>query len=203
MREQKATHNLNSDEINGVIASCRQNDPKAQRALIQQYYGYVKSICLRYTSGDQDADEILNDSFLKILSNIRLYDVAQPFKSWVRKITVNTAIDHYRKSLRKVDNDSIENLQVVEVGYNILDQISAEEILAMVRKLTPAYRMVFSMYVLDGYSHKEIAGMLGIHEGTSKSNLQDARKKLQLMILKHNPDLFNAYALKNSTTNEE
>lgn len=203
MREQKTTHNLNNEELNGIIASCRRNDSKAQRALIQQYYGYVKSICLRYTSDDQDADEILNDSFLKVLSHINLYDSAQPFKSWVRKITVNTAIDHYRKMLREVEKDSIDNLQIAETDVNIIERISAEEILAMVRRLSPAYRMVFSMFVLDGYSHKEIAEMLGIQEGTSKSNLQDARRKLQGMIMKHNPGLYNAYAMKNSTRNEE
>lgn len=203
MREKKGTHNLNYDELPEVIDACMHNDPQAQRVIIRKYYGYVKSICLRYTSNDQDAEEILNDSFLKILSHLDQYDANQPFKSWVRKVAVNTAIDHYRRNLRKIETEGLGNIQAAEVEMSILDQISAEEILAMVRRLTPAYRMVFSLFVIDGYSHKEIAEKLGIREGTSKSNLQDARKKLQLMILEQNPDMYYAYEMKNTTSNEE
>jgi RNA polymerase sigma-70 factor (ECF subfamily) len=175
----------------------------AQRALIKHYFGYVKSICLRYSNDDQDADEILNDSFLKVFSNLLKYDKSQPFKGWIRTITVNTAIDHYRKSIRIPENESIDNLQVFDLDADIIDQLSAEEILQMVRSLTPAYRMVFSLYAIEGYSHKEIAEFLGIKEGTSKSNLQDARRKLQAMMFKQNPTLYSAYEMKKSTRDEE
>jgi len=186
-----------------LIAACTLSDPAAQRLLIQQYFGYVKSICMRYSSSNQDADEIINDTFLKVFSNLDKYDVNQPFKGWIRTIAINTAIDHYRKNLKQPFFDSIDNLQIYDINHDIINSISVEEILSMVRELSPMYRMVFSMFVIDGYSHKEIAEKLGIKEGTSKSNLQDARKKLQSLILKRNPALFFAYDVKNSTHDNE
>lgn len=193
----------NNSEIIEVIAACLRNDPRGQRMLIQRFYGYVKSICLRYSSDNDDAEEILNDSFMKVFQHLKTYREDQPFKAWLRSITVNTAIDHYRKRLRVPDRESVDDLQIVDIQEDIISKMSAEEILSMVRKLSPMYRMVFSMFVMDGYTHREIAEQLGISEGTSKSNLNDARKKLQSMILKLNPTLYAAYELKNSTRNEE
>jgi len=200
--KEPGRNNFGPGNLDEIIAACRQNDSKAQHALIRLYFGYVKSICLHYSSNDHDANELVNDSFLKILRNIKSYDPGQPLKGWIRSVTVNTAIDYYRKSLRQPLTERMEDFPEEAVSESILGQISADEILAMVRQLTPAYRMVFSMYVLDGYSHKEIAERLGIREGTSKSNLQDARHRLQAMILKHNPALYAAYEMKKSTPNE-
>lgn len=185
-----------------VVTACREKNPMAQRALIRQYYGYVKSIALRYSSNDQDADEILNDSFLKVFQNLDRYDDAQPFKTWLRTIAVNTAIDYYRKQLKEPVWQDTEKIQMPDIGEDVLSRISATEILQLIRNLTPVYRMVFTLYVIDGYTHKEIAEKLGIKEGTSKSNLQDARRKLQNMILKINPALYFAYELKTLRKNE-
>jgi len=185
-----------------VVAACRANNPKAQRALIRLYYGYVKSIALRYSSDDQDADEILNDTFLKVFRKLQQFDVNQPFKAWIRTIAVNTAIDYYRKHLSEPVHQEIGLLPVPDMKEDVLSRISASEILNLVRKLSPVYRMVFTLYAIDGYSHKEIAEKLGIREGTSKSNLQDARHRLQKMILKVNPNLYFAYELKSLRTNE-
>lgn len=186
-----------------IIAVCTLNDPMAQRMLIKQYFGYVKSICLRYSSNNQDAEEIINDVFFKAFSNLDKYDDHHPFKGWIRTIAINTAIDYYRKNLRQPIIENIENFQIGDLNYDIINSISAEEILDMVRELSPMYRMVFSMFVIDGYSHKEISEKLGIKEGTSKSNLQDARKKLQAIILKRNPTLYYAYGINKSTQDEE
>lgn len=193
----------NSEKLNAIIAACKAGDTKSQRALIQYFIGYVKSICLRYSSNNEDAEEMINDTFMKVFSNIDRYTSGQSFKAWIRTITVNTAIDRYRKNIRQPIFEKIENVQKEDVNQDIIESISADEILEMVRQLTPGYRIVFSMYAIDGYTHKEIAQKLGISEGTSKSNLQDARRKLKAMILKHNPGLFYAYELKNTTTNEE
>lgn len=195
--------NFNPDDLNSVIAACRHNDSKAQRALVKLFYGYVKSISLRYTSDSEAAEEILNDSFLKAFINLHKYDDKQAFKAWLRTITVNTAIDHYRKSINQSDYQDYEQVQVADITEDIISYLTAEEILSMVRQLSPAYRMVFTLYVIDGYTHREIAEMLGIREGTSKSNLQDARRKLQTMILKANPNLYAAYELKTLRTNED
>lgn len=169
-----------------VIASCRSGNAAAQHALIKLYYGYVKNIARRYSSDLLSVEEIINDSFLKVLTNLDKYDDKQSFKKWMATITINTAIDYYRKELKIPEHNSPYDVHLPDMNEDIISRISAEEILSLVGQLSPAYRMVFSLYVIDGYSHREIAGMLGIQEGTSKSNLMDARRKLQTMILNRN-----------------
>ena len=193
---------FNPDDTSSLIEACMENDPVAQKLLVEKYYAYAKSIGLRYASDPESAKEIVSDSFLKVFNNLNKYDHSQSFQTWLRAIVVNTAIDYYRKNLKKLQEVTSEIPDRIDLNEDILYRISAREILGLIQKLSPAYRMVFSLYVLDGYTHKEIAEMLGISEGTSKSNLQDARKKLQAMILKFNPNLLPAYALKNLRHNE-
>ncbi len=193
----------NPEEPESVVAACKRDDPSAQRALVKLFYGYVKTIALRYSSDNQTADDILNESFLKVFNNLQKYDEKQAFKGWLRTIVVHTAIDFYRKSNQFPDYENLDNVHLADLNEDAISSISAEEILALVQKLSPAYRMVFSLYVIEGYTHKEIAEKLGIKEGTSKSNLQDARKKLQSMILKSNPNLYTAYALKTVRNHED
>lgn len=193
---------FDADDTPSLVAACLKNHPVAQKELIRQYYGYAKSICLRYSSDDQSSEEILNDSFLKVFNNLHRYDNSHHFKTWLRAIVVNTAIDYYRKSINQLKTTEYDGNEFFDVKEDVLSKISAEEILALVRKLSPVYRMVFTLYVIDGYTHKEIAEMLGIKEGTSKSNLQDARHRLQAMILKVNPQLYRAYEIKNLRPNE-
>ncbi len=191
-----------SDDSDSVIAACKSDDPMAQRALIKLFYTFVKSISLRYASDSQLAEEIVNDSFLKVFNNLGKYDEKQAFKGWLRTIVVNTAIDYYRKSNQQPEYENVDNVLIIDINEDVISRISAEEILSLVQNLSPSYRMVFSLYVLDGYTHKEIAEKLGIKEGTSKSNLQDARKKLQTMILKLNPNIYTAYELKTLLNDE-
>lgn len=202
MKFFRGKSDFDPDDTVSVIAACKRNDASAQRALIKLYYGYVKSISLRYSSDNELADEILNESFLKVFNNLERYDEKQAFKGWLRTIVVNTAIDYYRKNIQQPDYESLENVYLADLNEDVISQISAEEILGLVRRLSPVYRTVFSLYVLDGYTHKEIAAKLGIKEGTSKSNLQDARKNLQSMILKLNPNIYAAYELKTLPNNE-
>jgi len=203
MKLLRGKSDFNPDEPESVIAACKRDNPSAQRALIRLFYGYVKSISLRYSSDNDLADEILNDSFLKVFNNLNKYDEKQAFKGWLRTIVVNTAIDYYRKSNQAPVYEDLNNVHVADITEDAVSRLSSEEILELVRKLSPAYRTVFSLYVIDGYTHKEIAEKLGIKEGTSKSNLQDARLKLQSMILKLNPNLYSAYELKTLPQNEE
>jgi len=185
-----------------MVAACKRNNPAAQRALIRLFYGYVKSISLRYSGNDQDAEEILNDSFLKVFSHLDQYNEQQPFKSWLRTIAVNTAIDAYRRNARNPEFQDLEFVQVTDVSEDIISSLSAGEILALVRSLTPAYRTVFTLYVIDGYTHREIAVKLGITEGTSKSNLRDARIRLQSLIIKSDINYNTAYELKTLPSDE-
>ena len=177
-------------------------NPYAQKALIKLFLGFVKSISLRYVTNREESEEILNDVFLKVFNNLHKYDPTQPFKAWLRTIVVHTAIDYYRKNQKYQLQIDIDEIDAVDFNPDIISKISSEEIMTMIQQLPPAYRMVFTLYVVEGYNHREIADLLNIKEGTSKSNLQDARKKLQKMILVAYPQLYYVYELRNLRINE-
>lgn len=184
---------FNEQDLPSVLEACKIGNAQAQRCLIRQFAGYAKSISVRYAATFEEAEEIVNDGFLKVFLNLHSYDAAQPFKAWFRTIVINTAIDYYRKNLKWQGQVSLDDLEVTDWSNDILSDISAQEILVLIQKLPPAYRIVFTLFVIEGYSHKEIAGMLGIQEGTSKSNLRDARRKLQAMIKLNFPHLYQLY----------
>lgn len=187
---------FSEDDLNSIISACLAENQQAQKVLIKLFLGYAKSICLRYASCNEEAEEILNDGFLKVFTNLKKYNESQPFKAWLRTIMVNTAIDYYRKNRKYANAVEIDTVEVTDLSEDVISKISADEILELIRQLPPAYRMVFTLYVIDGYNHREIAELLGIKEGTSKSNLQDARRKLQVMIKNAYPHLHLAYAVK-------
>ncbi|GLU54381.1 DNA-directed RNA polymerase sigma-70 factor [Dyadobacter frigoris] len=189
----KRKNHFSEQDLSSVILACKERNPQAQRCLIRQFTGYAKSISLRYAANIQEAEELINDGFLKVFVNLEKYDHSQPFKAWLRKIMINTAIDYYRKNQKWHEQVSMEGVEISDCSSDILSEISAQEILTLVQRLPPAYRMAFTLFVIDGFSHKEIADMLGIQEGTSKSNLRDARRKLQAMIKIYYPHLYQLY----------
>jgi RNA polymerase sigma-70 factor, ECF subfamily len=193
---------FNEQDLSSILDACKDGNAPAQRLLIRQFAGYAKSISLRYAASFEEAEEIVNECFLKVFLNLNSYDKAQPFKAWFRTIAINTAIDYYRKNIKGRGQLSLDELDVPDWTNDVLSEISAAEILTMVQSLPPAYRMVFTMFAIDGYSHKEIADMLGIQEGTSKSNLRDARRKLQNMIKLNFPHLYQLYNWPNKGINE-
>lgn len=145
------------------------------------------SITLRYADSREQGAAILNDAFMKVFNNIKTFDTDREFKPWLRKIIINTAINHYHKNKREREMEFSQ----FEIHENNLGQketitssISYQEIINMVQQLTPAYRTVFNLHVIEGFTHKEIADMLGIAEGTSKSNLAKAKKNLQAILEK-------------------
>ncbi len=131
-----------------------------------------------------DVEEMVNDGFIRVFSNLSKFDSSRSFKSWLRAIFINSCIDHYRKNKSFAMTSSLDDAMEYELEYQttVIDDMAAEDLLALIQDLTPVYRMVFTLYVVEGYNHREIADMLGIQEGTSKSNLRDARKKLQQMV---------------------
>ncbi|AFK04689.1 RNA polymerase, sigma-24 subunit, ECF subfamily [Emticicia oligotrophica DSM 17448] len=193
---------FSEDNLESVIKACINNNSQAQRTLIKLHLGFAKSICSRYSSNDQEVEEMVNDGFLKIFNNLSKYDASQPFKAWVRTIMINTAIDYYRANKKYQLHVAIDEVEITDFDDDVISKLSTEEIMSLVRKLTPMYRMVFMLYVIEGYKHKEIAEQLGIQEGTSKSNLQDARIKLQEMIRIHYPHLFDIYSSRKNKLNE-
>lgn len=151
------------------------------------------AICDRYAGKMDDAIEILNDGFLKVFKEIHHYqpaytDVVSSFKGWVRKIMVYTAIDHYRKNQKHKMVTQLDPLeyQMATTSANAVDKLSYDEIIRAIQDLSPGYRTVFNLFVIDGLSHDEIADKLDISTGTSKSNLSKARKQLQKILYKLN-----------------
>ncbi|MCB0585975.1 MAG: RNA polymerase sigma factor [Phaeodactylibacter sp.] len=178
-------HAEDASDLRPVLMGCRKRQRGSQHELYRHFYAYGMSITIRYADNEDEAIQILNDSFMKVFSNIKKFDLEKPFKPWFRKIVVNTAINYVRKQKkfkREVQMDEAGN---ISTGEDILSRISYMELMAMVQSLTTAYRTVFNMYVIDGFKHEEIANMLGISVGASKSNLSKARSKLREMIQKN------------------
>lgn len=167
-------------DIVNIIDGCKQWKRGSQEELYRQFYGYAMAICLRYANHKDEAVEILNDGFLKIFMHISTYDTSRPFKSWLARIMANTAIDHLRAQKRLLFAEDINKVyDLGSGGEDALDKISADELIKLVQELPPAYRTVFNLYVMEGFQHQQIADMLGISEGTSKSNLFKAKRILK------------------------
>lgn len=140
-------------------------------------------VCLRYSRTREEAIEILNDGFVKIFTKLNKYTKGLSFKGWLRKIMINVAIDYFRRNEKHYRGVDISYVRYEEVSASALDQLSEKEIIEAVQQLPPSYRMVFNLYVIEGYKHEEIAQQLNISIGTSKSNLAVARNKLQKKLL--------------------
>lgn len=175
MQQERLLLEQNSLLIEGCIRGERQAQSKLYTLLNQKMF----VVCLRYAKNREEAEEILQEGFIKVFEFIHQYKFAGSFEGWVRKIMVNCALQKYRsKKLHAVvdiDPATIENIG----NENIISQIGTKELLKMVQQLSPSYRMVFNLYVFEGMKHREIAEHLKISEGTSKSNLSDARAILQ------------------------
>ena len=165
-----------------VLTGIKQGDRKCQEMLYRQFHSYGMGICLRYSSTREEAVEILNDGFMKVFLKIDQYDTAKPFAAWFRKILINSAINYYKKNIKHNHNglDTIPDPPTYQ--YDILDQLSYKEIVQLIGDLPLAYRTVFNLYVIEGYKHDEIADLLNISIGTSKSNLSRARANLREML---------------------
>ena len=162
-----------------IIENCRKGDRNSQRVLYEHYYGYAMQICLRYTSNKEEAMEVLNDGYLKIFQKIDRYDPDLPFKNWIRRIFTNAAIDHFRKNQKRPRFTDLEEVgEPVDESVGFVEVSSEVDILPILQKLSPRYRIVFNLYVMEEYKHHEIAELLGISVGTSKSNLLRAKHKL-------------------------
>ncbi len=175
-----------NDEERELIQACVLRERWAQRELYERYYSPLMAVCLRYAKGENEAMDILHESFIKIFRNIGKYRPGTSLGAWMRRITVNTAIDYYRRNTRRRTEDIEQAYHVGTSDPDAVSQCTEQEILAAVQQLTPVYRTVFNLYVIEGYSHKEIAKVLEITESTSRSNLVKARMKLrELLTEKH------------------
>jgi len=184
---------LSAEELSLHVERCALNNRESQKKLYTSFYGYAMAVCDRYTNNQDDAIEILNDGFLKVFKEIYRYkpaytDVVSSFKGWLRKIMVYTAIDHFRKNHKHQFTTDLDNgvVQVASHAEDALDRISYEEIIRSIQDLTPGYRTVFNLFIIEGFTHEEISDKLGISIGTSKSNLAKARRQLQKILYRQN-----------------
>lgn len=169
------------DEIT-LIERCKKGKASAQRELYECFFNYAMSVALRYSQHRDEAIEVVNDAFLKVFNSLEQYDTAQLFKTWLRTIVVRTSIDQYRKNRKYYETESHLYVENDPVEPDVFSAFGSEEIMACVQKLPPSYRVVFVLYVVEGYKHHEIAQMLQVTEGTSKSNLAAARNKLKQLL---------------------
>jgi len=173
-------HLNNTDQ--DLRQGCMQQDRLAQQYLYKRYFGRLLGIAMRYTNSREDATDVLNQAFLKIFNSLHQYQETGPFLGWMAKIVFHTAIDHVRhiQTYRKVISYSVEADQSVE--NDVTDRLDAEDLYRLIQHITPASRTVFSLYVMDGYKHHEIAEMLGISVGTSKWHLSTARAAMKKQV---------------------
>ena len=165
-----------------LIAACRRKERWAQQELYETCYGKMMGVCMRYADSEDEALDLLHEGFMKVFRHIGKYQSGTSLNAWMRRIMVNTCIDAYRKKVRRRTEDIEEAHGLSSDDADAISQCSEREILEAIQQLSLAYRTVFNLYVIEGYSHKEIAGKLEISESTSRSNLVKARTKLKSLL---------------------
>ncbi len=175
-----------------IIKGCLRNDRASQKVLYENFYSKMLGICLRYSKSNDEAKDILHEGFMKVFENLKNFKANGSFEGWIRRIMVNTAIDHLRKNKQNylIVSTVYANEKATSVAEEMEDnelelRIDKEVILRAVQELTPAYRTVFNLYVIEEHTHKEIAALLDISEGTSKSNLSKAKFNLRKNLMHH------------------
>lgn len=165
--------------LENIVKGCQRQETKAQKELYDLFGRKMYGVCLRYAGNENDAQDILQEGFLKIFEKINQFGFKGSFEGWMRRIFVNTALEKYRGQY-KVINIQDGWREANDDGYeHIASSITAKELTELIQQLSPKYRTVFNLYAIEGYSHKEISELLNISEGTSKSNLSRARVILQ------------------------
>ena len=153
-----------------------------QELLYNRFSPKMYSVCLRYSGNAEDARDLLQEGFIKIFKNLSKYRGDGSFEGWIRRIFVNTSIEHFRKKVYLQDVTETQERTLEDKEWNVLDELAEKDIMKMIHQLSPGYKAVFNMHVIEGYSHKEIAEILGINEGTSKSQLARAKMVLKKMV---------------------
>jgi RNA polymerase sigma-70 factor (ECF subfamily) len=169
---------------NDLIEGCINGNRQMQYQLYERFASKMYGVCLRYAGNAAEAEDILQEGFIKVFNKIGSFRSEGSFEGWVRRIFVNTAIEHFRKKTYQQPITDYEENTIEGKYENVLDSMAEKDIIALVQQLSPGYRTVFNLYVIEGYTHKQIAEILGISEGTSKSQLSRAKLILQDMVQK-------------------
>lgn len=164
------------EKLKDIVKGCLKNDRQMQSELYKMFAPKMYGLCLRYTTNSHDAQDILQEGFIKVFENLDKFRWKGSFEGWMKRIFVNLALDKYRSKMSLLSlEDASETIELSNGELNALDSISEKEILGLIRQLPDQYRIVFNLYVIEGYSHKELSDMLNIAESTSRSNLARAK----------------------------
>jgi RNA polymerase sigma-70 factor (ECF subfamily) len=169
-----------------LVLACKRNDPKAQTAFYNLYKGRLLGICRRYARTEAEAEDIFQEAFIKIFKNLHVLEKIESVNSWVKSSVIRTAIDHYRQTVHDREQVSYDNIieNADSQDNNIFSMLNRDQILEVINTLPDGYRMIINLYLIDGYTHADIAEMLSISEGTSKSQLSRGRELLKKELLK-------------------
>lgn len=163
-----------------LIKGCIEGDRQMQEELYNRFSGKMYAVCLRYANNTEDAQDLLQEGFIKVYRNLHRFRAEGSFEGWIRRVFVNSSIEHYRKKSLQLSRVSDKEEGTIEdADVSALDNLAEKDIIQLIQELSPGYRTVFNLYVIEGYSHKEIGELMGISEGTSKSQLARARSILQ------------------------
>lgn len=178
---------------NELVQQCIAGNRRCQEMLYKKYASKMHGVCVGYVNDRDDAKDILQEGFIKVFTSLHRFEGKGSLEGWIRKIIVRTAIDFYRRSVKEQHIVDINDIKNLRVEISILEKIQAKELLELIHKLPAGTRIIFNLYVIEGYTHNEIAEMLKISSGTSKSQYSRARSILQNWIVKlYSPDKINA-----------
>lgn len=167
------------ENLEQIIEECKAGKQSAQSQLYRAFAPILYGVCMRYARDETDAEDVLHEGFVTIFNKIGQFAGKGSFEGWMKRIMVNIALERYRKRNRMHTVEDITIYDSKNVSEDLYAKINAGELMNLIKELPPRYKMVFNLYAIDGYNHKEIAEKMGIAEGTSKSNLARARKILQ------------------------
>lgn len=165
-----------------LIQGCMEGNAEMQRLLYERFSAKMYGVCLRYAESTEDANDVMQDAFIKVYRSLPKFRAEGSFEGWIRRIFINTSIEHYRKKVKLYYVTEVQENTIEDTELNALDSLATKDILNIVNELSPGYKQVFNLHVVEGYSHKEIADLLGITEGTSKSQLARAKGVLKKII---------------------
>lgn len=165
-----------------LIQGCKENNRLHQEALYRKYSRKVYGICLRYANSEMEAEDTMQEIFIKLFTRIQQYKPSGSFEAWVKRVSINYSIEVYRKNKRLVFVETYEGTYEETYDTTVLQELSAAEITKLINKLPEGYRMVFNLFAVEGYTHKDIAELMGISEGTSKSQFSRAKSHLVRML---------------------
>jgi RNA polymerase sigma factor (sigma-70 family) len=174
--EYKSNHSISESDL---IRACIAGSRSMQEELYKRFAPKMYAVCMRYANNADDAQDLLQEGFIKVYRNLAKFRAEGSFEGWVRRVFINTSIEHFRRKNTLYSITEKEENVIEDADLTALDNLAEKDIIALVQELSPGYRTVFNMYVIEGYTHKEIGNILGISEGTSKSQLARAKAILQ------------------------